>query len=199
MTSRIVGRVIVGVDGSPGSLEALRFACAQADVLGAVLVPVLAWQVPGDDRPGRRAAGPAYLDALRELAEQDLRDAFEQGLGGPPRHVSLEPWVIRGPAGPTLVESANRLNDLLVVGAGRRGRLRHPLHAGTARYCLVHAVCPVIAVPPPRFPVRVPSQRRLRRDTERLIEECGQGAAAARPNPVDRADPPGPWGSSRSA
>ena len=190
--SRTVGRVVVGVDGSPGSLEALRFGCAQAELLGALLVPVLAWQVPGGEGPGRRAAGPAYRQVLREIAEHTLRDAFDQALGGLPGHVATQPWVIRGPAGATLVAAANRPEDLLVLGAGRRGRLRRPLHAGTARYCLARADCPVIAVPPPRLALHVPSERRLRRDTERLLAQLTTPSAEAEaPN---HADPPGPWG-----
>jgi hypothetical protein len=37
---------------------------------------------------------------------------------------------------------------VLVVGAGRRGRLARIGHGQVSRYCLAHAVCPVIAVPP---------------------------------------------------
>jgi hypothetical protein len=116
---------------------------------------------------------------LREAAERDLRDAFEQGLGGAPGNVQLEPWVIHGPAGVALVETASRVNDLLVVGAGRRG-VRRVVHAGTARYCLAHARCPVIAVPPPLLEARLPSPRRLRRDTDRLVEQFARASVDAR-------------------
>ncbi len=35
-----------------------------------------------------------------------------------------------------------------MVSAGRRGRLHRALHASVGRYCLAHAHCPVVAVPP---------------------------------------------------
>jgi nucleotide-binding universal stress UspA family protein len=171
VSSKIVGRVVVGVDCSPGSLEALRFALGQACRLEATLVPVHAWQVPGGEVPSRRAATPGYTRMLRELAEQELLRAFEEGLGGRPTDVRCEPWLIRGAVGPALVETADRYNDLLVVGAGRRGRLRHPLHASTARYCLAHAACPVIAVPPPSLQAELSSPHRLRASTDRLARE----------------------------
>ena len=40
-------------------------------------------------------------------------------------------------------------DDLLVVGAGRRGSLARVWGGKVTRYCLAHARCPVLAVPPP--------------------------------------------------
>jgi nucleotide-binding universal stress UspA family protein len=172
VSSKILGRVVVGVDGSLGSLEALRFALGQARLLGTALVPVLAWIPPGGEVAARRApSSPPYTNLLREQAQRQLARAFEEGLGGVPRDVDVESWVIRGATGPALVETANRAHDLLVVGAGRRGAVRHALRASTARYCLAHANCPVIAVPPPRLLAQLPSHMRLRHGTDRLIEQ----------------------------
>jgi len=161
----------VGVDGSPGSLEALRFALGQARLLEATLVPVLAWIPPGGEVAARRAPSPAYTRMLAEQAQKRLLQAFDEGLGGLPRDVPVESWVIRGATGPALVDTAGRANDLLVVGAGRRGWFRHALRASTARYCLAHASCPVIAVPPPRLQADLRSQLRLRHSTDRLLHE----------------------------
>lgn len=163
------------MDGSPGSLEALRYALEQARHLSATLVPVHAWQIPGGEVPTRRVGDPGYGRIVREMAERELRLAFEEGLGGLPADVHAEPWLIRGAPGPALVETADRRNDLLVVGAGRRGRLRHPLHAGVARYCLAHAQCPVIAVPPPSLQTELASPHRLKVSTDRLARELTSG------------------------
>lgn len=57
------------------------------------------------------------------------------------------PRVVRGEAGPVLVDSAGGPNDLLVVGSGRRG-VRRALARSVSRYCVAHARCPVMAVPP---------------------------------------------------
>jgi nucleotide-binding universal stress UspA family protein len=176
VSAKVLGRVIAGVDGSPGSLEALRFALGQARLLDATLVPVLAWVPPGGEVAARRVPAPAYTRMLRDDAEQRLLRAFDEGLGGLPPGVRVEPWVIRGAAGPALVETAERGNDLLVVGAGRRGILRHALRASTARYCLAHAGCPVIAVPPPTLQAEIPSHLRLKISTDRLLDELTHSA-----------------------
>jgi nucleotide-binding universal stress UspA family protein len=181
MASKIIGRVIVGVDGSPGSLEALRHALGQARRLEAVLMPVLAWEPPGGHQAARRAPSAQYHRLLREIAETELRKAFDQGLGGMPGDVALEGLVVMGAPGAALVQAADRGNDLLVIGAGRRGALRHPLRAGTARYCLAHATCPVIAVPPARLQTELPPRLRRRREISHLLDElAGSGAAGTR-------------------
>ena len=56
--------------------------------------------------------------------------------------------VVRGEPGPALVDAACATDDLLVIGAGRRGWLPRIGHGQVSRYCLAHAHCPVLAVPP---------------------------------------------------
>jgi hypothetical protein len=43
---------------------------------------------------------------------------------------------------------ANLPDDLLIVGTGRRSALGRMVRRSVARYCLAHARCPVLAVPP---------------------------------------------------
>ena len=54
----------------------------------------------------------------------------------------------RGDAGQVLVNIARQPDDLLVIGTGRRNPVGRALHRSVGRYCLAHAKCPVIAVPP---------------------------------------------------
>ena len=61
----------------------------------------------------------------------------------------VQPHVERGPAGWVLVNLACRPDDVLVVGAGRRGALGRLVFSKVGRYCLAHAQCPVMAIPPP--------------------------------------------------
>ena len=46
------------------------------------------------------------------------------------------------------IASALRPDDLLVISTGRQGRLTRMFHGGVSRYCLAHARCDVLAVPP---------------------------------------------------
>ena len=140
-------RVFVGVHGSLGSLQALRYAADQARERGGRLIPVIAWTPPGGDLAERRQPVYSLRRMWRDAAYGRLLDAFDRGLGGLPAGLEVEPRVIRGPAGPVLVDTAAQPDDLLVVGTGRRGLLRR-VRRSVSRYCLAQAHCPVIAVPP---------------------------------------------------
>src|SRR5579875_3835460 len=69
------------------------------------------------------------------------------GGGCVPADLLVEPHVVRGETGPVLVDVADHPDDLLVIGTGRRGLTRR-LRGSVGRYCLAHATCPVLAVPP---------------------------------------------------
>jgi nucleotide-binding universal stress UspA family protein len=140
-------RILVGVHGSLGSLQALRFAIEEARKREARLVPVIAWVPPGGDLAERRQPVYSLRQIWREAARERLEVAFDQGLGGLPDDLAVESAVVRGPAGPVLVSAASQPDDLLVVGTGRRGPLRY-FRRSVSRYCLGHAHCPVVAIPP---------------------------------------------------
>ncbi len=144
-----VDRLIVGTSGSPGSLQALRYGEVLARAHDAVLVPVIAWELPGGDRGQRIGPSHELGQACRDLAGQQLRDALTAVWGEVPGDPLVQPRIERGPAGWVLVNLASRPGDVLVVGAGRRGRLARLAFSRVSRYCLAHARCPVIAIPPP--------------------------------------------------
>ena len=141
-------RVVVGVTGSVGNLQAVRCAAAEARRRETSLVAVHAWVPPGGDVAERRFSVPELRQVWRDAAWSRLRDAFDAALGGPPPDLHMEPVIMRGDPGRVLVTAASRENDLLVVGAGRRGVLQRLLHRQVSRYCLTHAACPVLVVPP---------------------------------------------------
>ena len=113
-----VRRVVVGVSGSPGSLEALRYAAGMARGQGAALSPVHAWTPPGGEGADRRCPNP-YLRAVWKQAAWDrLWRAIELALGGPPDDIEFSPEVVRGQPGDVLSHLAQP-GDVMVVGAGR--------------------------------------------------------------------------------
>jgi nucleotide-binding universal stress UspA family protein len=143
-------RVIAGVSGSPGSLQALRYAAALARSEYAVLTPVLAWVPPGGELADRRAPCPQLRSAWQKAAWERLFHAVDLALGGPPTDIEFTPKALRGPAGQVLSDIARQPGDVLVIGAGRRGAWRLTA-CNVSKYCLAHAHCPVIAVPPPEL------------------------------------------------
>ena len=147
--SDTVGRVIVGVCGSPGSLQAMRHAVDLARDHHAELVLVLAWLPPGGEVQARCPPAPELDRDWRRAAESRLRTAFEEGLGALPADVLCSTQVVRGPVGPVLLAVANRADDVLVVGAGRRGAVSRLVHTRIAWFCIAHSECCVVAVPPP--------------------------------------------------
>ncbi len=142
-----VRRVIVGVSGSPGSLQAFRHAAGLALVHEAALVPVLAWQPPGGELAERHQPSPQLHQIWREAAWQRLWTAVDLAVGGVPAGLAFDPLVLRGEPGRVLVDTASEPGDVLVLGAGRRGMGR-AFACRVSRYCVAHAQCPVVSVPP---------------------------------------------------
>jgi nucleotide-binding universal stress UspA family protein len=144
-----VRRIIVGVSGSPRSLQALRHGAYLAREHHAALIPVLAWLPPGGDLAERSRPSPYLRKLWQDAAWQRLWNAVDLALGGIPEDLAFKAVVHRGEPGQVLVGLACQPDDLLVIGAGRRGALARPLSCWISRYCLAHAQCPVVAVPPP--------------------------------------------------
>ncbi|WP_406194858.1 universal stress protein [Kitasatospora sp. NBC_01560] len=144
------GRVVVGVSGSLGSLAALHRAVAEARRTGAEVLPVLAWEPPGGELGYRRSPCPPLLAAVRDAAEQRLRDALDTAFPGSGPGVPMHPLVVRGETGPALVQTADRPEDLLVVGRSG-GLLRRRLRRSVTAYCTRKAGCAVLAVPRPEL------------------------------------------------
>ena len=67
---------------------------------------------------------------------------------GVPDDLPVRVRVERGEPGPVLIDVADRPDDLLVIGTGRRSPIGRALRKSAGRYCLAHAKCPVLAVPP---------------------------------------------------
>jgi nucleotide-binding universal stress UspA family protein len=178
-----VDRLIVGTSASPGSLQALRYGEGLARAHHALLVPVIAWELPGGDRAHRIGPSHELGKACQELAGRQLRDALIAVWGEVPDDPLVQPRVERGPAGWVLVKLACRADDVLVVGAGRRGALGRLVCSRVCRYCVAHAQCPVLAVPPPDL-AREFGHSRLARvfwrrslTPERMLGDQGRPAA----------------------
>jgi nucleotide-binding universal stress UspA family protein len=135
-------RVLAGVSGSPGSVHALRQAADLAGRLDAPLIIVHTWLPPDS----RRTPWPELRQIWHDDAWQRLWDTLDRAFGGLPAGLTTQPLLARGKPGPVLTGVARQDGDVLVISAGRPGP---PRRHRTARYCLAHARCPVLAIPPP--------------------------------------------------
>lgn len=139
--------VVVGVDGSPGSRAALRWAMDHACANGAELVAVNVFEpVVPMDFTGAGFAAMSMTDPnrlrrdSRELIERMVR---ELAAGRP---VEVRPHVVEAHnPGQALVRAA-RNASMLVVGAHHRHGLGYLL-GSTGASCVRHATCPVMVVP----------------------------------------------------
>jgi len=103
---------------------------------------------PGGDFADRSHPSLYLRQIWREAAWHRLWHALELSLGSIPDDVRSAARVQRGDAAAVLVEVASDEGDLLVLGAGRRGAIGRLLACRVSRYCVAHAKCPVVAVPP---------------------------------------------------
>jgi nucleotide-binding universal stress UspA family protein len=137
------GRIVVGVDGSEYSKDALRWAAGQAEVTGATLDVVAA--SPWPMFYGWTSADLAGPDFAR-FAEQALTDTVD-AVFGPDRPAWLRTRVVEGHAGKVLVEASAGAELLVVGNRGYGGFYGVPL-GSVSTYCVHHAHCPVTVVRP---------------------------------------------------
>ena len=146
-----VRRIIAGVSGSPRCLPALRRAADLADALDAILLPVHVWAPPALELASHQFPSERLYQEWEDGAWQQLWDALDAAFGGLPSSLRVQPVIAQGTPGWTLVRAASRAEDVLVIGMGRQGRISRLWHGAVSRYCLAHALCPVVAIPPPEL------------------------------------------------
>lgn len=140
-------RIVVGVDGSPSSLEALRWAVRQAEATGGTVQAVIAWQYPSAIAGG--GFGWAPLGILEppdyaEIAQKVLAQAIAT-VDAPGRGIRISTLVREGSAAPVLIDAAADA-DLLVVGSRGHGGFAGALLGSVSRHCVQHARCSIVVI-----------------------------------------------------
>ncbi len=149
----MAGTIVVGVDGSDASREALRWAADEARLRGSKVLALHAWVfVPaapiGD--PGMIAipAGDlaGQLEAESEAARGQLEEAVAAVFGSEP-DLKVEQRLTEADAGDALVAESDGA-ELVVVGSHGRTGLRAAILGSVSRHVVDHARCPVVVVRP---------------------------------------------------
>lgn len=137
-------RVVVGVDGSAGSVHALRKAGELSSALGAHLDVVAVWEPPIE-------FGWTLPVALRtrewraeytQIAEQAIAEAF---AATPPPDLTIH--IREGYPSAELVHLSEGA-QMLVVGSRGHGTLTSALLGSVGVRCVEQAHCPVLVVRP---------------------------------------------------
>jgi nucleotide-binding universal stress UspA family protein len=136
-----MGKIIVGVDESPGSSDAIALASSLAGITGSELVLVNV--LPYDVHPSR-AANRAFEEYLHGDS-QDLLERLRGSLGDAPVEVRAIPNVSPAHGLHELAEMENA--GLIVVGSTHTGRTGRVLPGSTAERLLHGSPCPVAVAP----------------------------------------------------
>jgi nucleotide-binding universal stress UspA family protein len=141
-TPRQTSRIVVGVDGSTDSLEAMRFAFQQASMSGGRIVALHAWPAVEYDVYVSRL-GDAIED-WEEKAELSLAEALA-GWAEEFPEVPVSRVIDRRNPVESLVE-LSREADLVVVGTHGHGRPARMAVGSVTRHVMTDAACPVVVV-----------------------------------------------------
>lgn len=138
------GRIIVGVDGSDDSKEALREGARLAQALGAPLEAVSCWE-----DPTMHVASYGYIpeidpDAFRADSERMLESTLEE-VFGPHRPAALSTRLLRGRPADLLIEESRNAR-MLVVGPRGVGGVLGMIMGSVSSALVAHAHCPVLVV-----------------------------------------------------
>jgi nucleotide-binding universal stress UspA family protein len=146
----MMSTIVVGVDGSVGSAEALKFAIAEARLRKAKLKVVTAWTLTYVAAPiGMMAPiDEALIPELQNNAKAVLDKAVADALGPEPDLV-IEKAVLEGTPAQVLVDAAQGA-DLLVVGTRGHGGFTGLLLGSVSQQTAHHAPCPIVIVPHPK-------------------------------------------------
>lgn len=139
---------IVGIDGSPVAIDALRWAIRNVDPSAGRVVALSAWHVPVPlkllmakrsfdvDRLGLHAEADHAIDAALGALDADDRAG-----------VVIDRRVAEGVASSVLLTHATDA-DLLVLGRRGIGGVKQLIVGSVSRHCATHAVVPTVIVPP---------------------------------------------------
>jgi len=144
------GLIVVGVDGSGHSRQALRWGAQLAAIFGARLHAVIAWEYPASFG---WAAVPGNWDPREDtlgLLRQTVREVFGDE---PPAGLQLE--VREGSAARALLDASERA-DLLIVGSRGHGGFAGLLLGSVSANVAEHAPCPVLIIHGDQLPPGLP-------------------------------------------
>jgi nucleotide-binding universal stress UspA family protein len=138
-------QVVVGVDGSAQSVEALRWAAGYAAATGGTISAVLSWHYP-------TSAGIVQIGSAPKLLTDDIRATMQDALDkavtevfGTTTPPNVHAKIAYGHPAVVLVEESENAN-LLVVGNRGHGAFTGMMTGSVSMHCVNNAHCPVVVV-----------------------------------------------------
>ena len=141
MSDNEVRPIVVGVDGTSASDQALRWAVDEAIVRNCPLRVVHAWNF----EPMADWNETSAQERLRE-SELLVDKAVTAAMEGRPEQPEIQRCSLRGDAAEEL-EEASKGAALLVVASHTGHRLRQIVMGSTSMHCVRHSSVPVVVIP----------------------------------------------------
>lgn len=137
-------KILVGIDGSEGSLRALRWALAEAHLRGDAVEVFHGWHYPYVADPSGMVpyAGSELAESAQMLVDRALADVAVESVG-----ITVTTRIEQSAGASALVE-ASKGADLVVVGRRGHGGFLSLVMGSVAQQVAAHAHCPVVVVGP---------------------------------------------------
>ncbi len=136
-------KIVVGIDGSDASKDALRWAVEDARVRGAEVIALHAYEMPvpaPDAVPAPPINLPELSQETHEVALRFVTEIVDEVVGNAVT-VNVAPIAVEDDPTRALLDAA-RDADLLVVG--HRGHRLTGSLGSVSLECAQHAACPVL-------------------------------------------------------
>ncbi len=132
--------IVVGIDGSESSIEALRRARTIAEALHRPVVAVTAWHLPAFTGGGALAYGWDPIGDAQLVLDGAVTEVY--GTGSPDGVTTL---VVEGNSATALLDASSDA-FMLVVGSRGHGGFAGLLLGSVSAAVAEHAACPVLVV-----------------------------------------------------
>lgn len=142
-------KIVVAVDGSPSSAQALRWSADQAALTGGELHAVTGWHFPDYYGWATVVDDVDWAENGRTVLEQTIKETLDPAEAG-----RVVRHVVQGHPAQVLLDQAADA-DLLVVGSRGHGGFAGMLLGSVSQHVVAHAPCPVVVVHGDRLPPSV--------------------------------------------
>jgi nucleotide-binding universal stress UspA family protein len=138
--------VVVGIDGSPASRDALRLAIDEALARETHVRAVHVWHVPAEEYLAGFALTTEEVDNYRDRGRWLLDECVAEAAAYSAAHV--EPVLVEGHSPAAVLVEESEHASLLVVGSRETHRIRDLVLGSVSHACCQQARCPVLVARP---------------------------------------------------
>ena len=138
-------RIVVGVEGSKGATEALRWALSEAQIRSCKVDIVTAYAPTFVASATDFNYAPLEPLDIKSEIEKMQAEVLEDARAGSDNSVEVECHILRGRPADTLIRASEEA-DLLIVGSRGRGGFKGLKLGSVSQQIVQHGNCPVVII-----------------------------------------------------